>query len=275
MIDRTVTAVDAADSLRFVDTHTHLDDPAFDADRDVVIARSNAAGVRRMVNVGYAPARWQSTIALAATRPDIAFSLGLHPGHADEWTDGLLADLEVLARKHPVVAIGEIGLDFAHETPDPALQHRVFEAQLDLARALGLPVVIHQRAAGSACAEVLGAAVPDQHVVLHSFDGNGELLALGLARGWIFGVGGLMTRKSSEELRLALMTIPLDRIVLESDCPYLVPRGMKSRRNTPESIPHIADALAALLHQPVYEVAAITTATAEGMFGRKGRQDDA
>lgn len=274
MSKHSVTAVDACAALRFVDTHTHLDDSAFEEDRDDVISRANAAGVHRMVNVGYAPARWQTTIALAAGSPDIAFSLGLHPGHADEWTDGLLAELELLARNHPVAAIGEIGLDFALETPDPALQHRVFEAQLDLAQALDLPVIIHQRAAGSACAEVLGGAAPDQRVVLHSFDGNGALLELGLARGWTFGVGGLMTRKSSEELRLALKTIPLDRIVLETDSPYLVPRGLKTRRNTPESIPHIAEALAALLHLPVHDVAAITTATAEGIFGRNGRRSN-
>lgn len=259
----------------FVDTHTHLDDPAFDADREEVVARAVALGVRRMVNIGYAPARWHSTIELTASTPGIAFTIGLHPGHADEWTDDLFSDIASLATRHTPAAIGEIGLDFAQETPDPARQRSVFEAQLALAQTLELPVVIHQRAAGTVCAAVLATTSQRQTVVLHSFDGNGDLLELGLERGWIFGVGGLMTRRNSGELRVALARIPLAQMVLETDSPYLVPQGVKVRRNTPEFIPEIARFLAELLQRSVAEVAVATTVTAEQTFKLKGCSIDA
>lgn len=262
------------ESLTYVDTHTHLDDPAFDADRTAVIERARSAGVTRMLNIGYAPSRWRSTVALAEQVAGMAFTIGLHPGHAEEWTDHSLIDIERLARGHGACAIGEIGLDFAHETPDPASQRRAFMDQLALAQTLDLPVVIHQRAAGAECASILAGTPPNQPVVLHSYDGNAELLDLGLDRGWTFGVGGLMTRRSSESIRLALTNIPLDQLIIETDAPYLTPRGLKFRRNTPESIPHIARVLADLLHLQLDEVATATTDTAARVFRLKDAQDE-
>ena len=205
----------------------------------------------------------------------MTFTLGLHPGHADEFSEPAMSDLERLVKGHAPAAIGEVGLDFLHELPDRTVQRRAFEAQLRLASRFELPVVIHQRAASAECAEVLATVDEGQRVVLHSFDGSSELLALGLQRGWFFGVGGLMTRPSSEHVRRAFRQVPLTRLVLETDSPYLVPRGFKARRNTPDAIPHIGAILAELLQTPLAEVAAVTTDTAWQLFRLEERADGA
>lgn len=254
------------EDLYFVDTHTHLDDPAFDRDRGRVIEQARSAGVAAIINVGYAPARWDSTVALAGSNPDIAFTLGLHPGHADEFSDDLMADLERRVLEDRPRAIGEIGLDYSTPVPDRGLQRRVFEAQLELAQASRLPIVIHQRGAATDCAAALSRTAPDQSVILHSFDGSEDLLALGLDRGWVFGVGGLMTRPSSQALRDALRKIRLDQLVLETDAPYLVPAGTKERRNHPTLIPRIAERLADHLNLSLSEVARSTTVSAIHVF---------
>lgn len=253
-------------SLVFVDTHLHLDDPVFDADRNEVIERARSSGVGAMVNVGYAPSRWNSTTALAEAHHGVVSTLGLHPGHAEEFSDALMVDLEGRLSQPGLRAIGEIGLDYSRPTPDRKLQQRAFTAQLELAAETHLPVVIHQRAAAADCAAVLSAVSAEQGVVLHSFDGSAELLVMGLDRGWTFGVGGLMTRRSSGALRAALQQVPLDRLILETDSPYLVPSGIKERRNNPGLIPHIAGTLAELLHMPLGDVARYTTSNAMQIF---------
>jgi TatD DNase family protein len=259
--------------LRLVDTHAHLDEPAFDADRDDVLRRAAEAGVGRVVNVGYRPGRWETTAALTAGHAGISPMFGLHPQHADEFDDRTLATLEGLIRDHGGVAVGEVGLDYFRDGPDPAVQRRVFEAQLALADGLGLPAVIHQRAAEEDCAAVLAAAPRSLRVVLHSFDAGWRLAALALDRGWFFGVGGLMTRAKAEAVRAVLSEVPLERMVLETDSPYLAPAGAKERRNTPASIPVIAARLAALRGVGLDEVARATTGNAEALFGGDPRSD--
>lgn len=259
--------------LAFIDTHLHLDDPAFDSDRTMVIERARSAGVRAMVNVGYAPSRWDSTTALARSHHDVAFTLGLHPGHAGEFSDGLMLDLESRLTQRGLRAIGEIGLDYSRPTPERELQQMVFVEQLELASSTRLPVVIHQRDAAADCAAILSRVSAEQPVVLHSFDGSAELLAIGLNRGWIFGVGGLVTRRSSGALRAALEQISLDHLVLETDAPYLVPTGIKERRNHPGLIPLIAETLANLLNVSLADVAKRTTANAARILSLKVDDD--
>ena len=261
----------------FVDTHVHLDDPAFDPDRVQVLATARAAGVARFVNIGYCPARWATTVALARAEPGVAFTLGLHPGHAGEDGPETFATLVRLVDAERPVAIGEIGLDYSRPDPEPAGQRDLFRRQLDLAASARLPVVIHQRDAAADCATMLAETATTQAVVLHCYDGSNELLDIGLGRGWSFGIGGLVTRAKSTALRDALPRIPLDRIVLETDSPYLVTAGSKDRRNTPAAIPRIAAEIAALTGQPVDLVRTVTTATARGIFGppvARGPGDD-
>jgi TatD DNase family protein len=251
----------------FVDTHAHLDDDAFAGEVDAVIARAAAAGVARIVNIGYRPAIWRSTIELARTHAAIRFTLGLHPNHADEDADPIWHELRRLINETRPIAIGEIGLDYFRDYALKATQLRVFDRQLALADEFQLPVVIHQREAEEDLRAVLrerGGRVP---WILHSFDGSRDLADEALAAGCYLGVGGLMTRAGSTGLREILKNIPLDRILLETDAPYLVPRGVKNRRNEPANIPLIARALAALHERPIDEIARRTTANAERVFG--------
>jgi TatD DNase family protein len=251
----------------FVDTHAHLDDSAFDGDRERVLAVAAAVGVTRVVNIGYRPERWHRSIALAERYPCISFTLGLHPHHADEFKVEVADQLWRLLDTGEACALGEIGLDLARDSPPLKIQQTAFAAQLELARTLRLPVVIHQRAAERDLMDCLADYSSDRPVILHSFDGSSDLARFGLDRGYWFGVGGLMTRAGSAELRSVIAGLPLDRLLLETDSPYLVPAGVKDRRNVPANIPYIAARLAELLNVPLATIAARTTANAEACFG--------
>lgn len=261
-------AISSSDAPIFVDTHVHLDEPAFDRDRDEVIARAELAGVHGFINIGYRPGRWPSTIAVASNRQNVSFTLGVHPQHADEWNDEIAAALAQTAESAGAVAIGEIGLDYFRDGPAPELQRQVFQAQLAIARALHLPVVIHQRAAEADLITVLERDAGELTVVLHSFDGTEALAHLARAHDYYVGVGGLMTRAKSAPLRDLLQTMPRDRLLLETDSPYLVPTGIKARRNEPSQIPIIATRLAEVLDWPVNDLATQTTRNAQSAFNR-------
>ena len=256
----------AATGPLYVDTHAHLDEPAFDRDRDEVVARARAAGVVRIVNVGYRPLRWDTSADLAARHPTVSHMLGLHPHHADEFTDRTCQDLAARIAATRAVAVGEIGLDYFRDGPDAATQQRVFAAQLGLAIELNLPVVIHQRAAEPDLMTVLGRFPALPRVVLHSFDGTDRLADFGTEQHYRFGVGGLMTRAGNDALRHTISRLPISSILLETDAPYLVPAGAKDRRNVPANVPLIASKLAELLRLPVADVAAATTANANAVF---------
>jgi len=251
----------------FIDTHAHLDDPVFDNDRMEVIARASQAGVSRVINVGYTPERWRTTVDLATTFSAIVPILGLHPHHADEFTDSTMEELRHMLLASRACALGEIGLDYFRKGPSAVNQRKSFTAQMQLAHSLGLPVVIHQRAAENDLMRELSYSSISAKVLLHSFEGSQCLVDMTLERGYQFGVGGLMTRASSGDLRDVLRGLPLNRMVLETDSPYLVPRGSKGRRNEPSATPTIGAALANLLGIDVEQVASQTTANAQTFFG--------
>lgn len=252
---------------RLIDTHTHLDDAAFGNDRDAVLAASIAAGVTSWVNVGYASERWRSTVDLARATPGMAHMLGMHPQHAHEWSTETARELERLLVTTRARAVGEIGLDYAPRAGDPERQRAVFAAQLALAARVSLPVVIHMRDAEDDLLTALSELDPRHLVLLHCFDGTSKLRDFALARGYMLGVGGLMTRAKSEGLRNILRETPLEHIVLETDSPYLVPARQKDRRNQPANVAIIARFLAELTGQSVERIATVTTRNAERFFG--------
>jgi len=254
-------------TLRFIDTHAHLDDPQF-PDLAEVLEQTAAAGVERVINIGYGPERWHSTLQLAEANPAVAPVLGIHPLDAGEYTEENFQQLISLIADHHPVGIGEAGIDLFRDGPDLRLQQEVFEHQIALAVETGLPLVIHQRAAEDQVYAQLAAAAPELRVVLHSFDGTRRMIDLALEREWFIGVGGLMTKQASRPLRELLKTVPLERIVLETDAPYLVPAGVKNRRNTPANIPATATHLASLTGRTIAEIAEITTANALLAFPR-------
>ena len=192
--------------------------------------------------------------------------LGVHPGHASEWTAEAKASLaQRIADDHPV-AIGEIGLDFFRGETNNDEQVTAFTEQLELARLAGIPAAIHMRSSEMEMLDVLNHSSKLPTLLFHSFDGSSEIGSWIIDNdGWI-GVGGLSTRKSSLALQHFISKFPHNRVVLETDSPYLVPNGFKHRRNSPESIPFIARHLASLWDTTIAEVAHRTTANAEALF---------
>lgn len=239
----------------YIDTHAHLDLEQF-PDVASVIESAVAVGVQGIINIGYGPDRWQKTLALAESHPQVAYTLGFHPGVSNHFNAETADQLEQLIAATYPVGIGEAGIDLFHESnPTLSVQREAFAFQIDLALKHDLPLVIHQRNAEREVREQLESAAPALRVILHSFDGTSDLLALAIDRGWFVGVGGLMTRRSAP-VREVLAQVPLDRFVLETDSPYLVPAGLKERRNTPCKLPVIAERFAGVRGISVDTVAA-------------------
>ena len=253
-----------------VDTHTHLDDPAFDADRESVIEASRRMGVRQFINIGYAPDRWESSRGLREQHPDVDIALGLHPQLAAQFDGALVRELQRAIENLAPVSVGEIGFDFSRTSPTFDEQERALRGQLELAAIAGLPVIIHQRDASDALIVELDKWPTLAPIVLHSFDGTQRLADWARERGCFVGIGGLATRRSSESLRDLLARIPVDRLLLETDSPYLAPAGFASRRNTPANLPAIAAALGPLWNLGGEELCRLTSRNAAGVFGLSG-----
>ena len=255
------------ESPPIIDTHTHLDDPAFDHDRVTVFERSRAAGVRHFVNIGYAPDRWESSRLLRERHSGVAIALGLHPQLADQYETSLIEDLQRAIEVLNPVAIGETGFDFSRAAPTLADQERAFRGQLEFAAVHRLPTIIHQRDASDALMMELDRWPDLAPIVLHSFDGTQRLADWAMERGCFVGIGGLATKRSSELLRATLTRVTTDRLLLETDSPYLAPPGSTSRRNDPTNLPGIAALLASLWTLSGEELCWLTSVNAVSLFG--------
>ncbi len=253
-------------SLEFIDTHAHLNDPQFANDREQVISDAQRNGVSTFVNVAFSESLWQSAIELNDRYPSVLYTLGIHPNSAEEWSQDAGTRLVEVARRSSPVAIGETGLDYYWDRVSRITQMASFDEQLSIAGQLDLPVIIHMRGDVEADLRQIVGVHPRVRCVFHSFDGSPELFAWVIERGWVVGVGGLMSRRSAKNLRELLSTAPLDQIVLETDSPYLAPTGWPEKRNTPSAIPIIANHLSRLRGDNLETVSSITTATARRAF---------
>lgn len=258
--------IESAGAPPIIDTHTHLDDPAFDADRESVMTSSRVAGVRHFINIGYEPDRWESSRLLSEQHPEIDIAVGLHPQLAGQFNTALRRALESAIERIGPVAVGETGFDFSRTTPSFEDQQRAFRAQLDIAAASGLPTIIHQRNASDALVTELENRPDLAPIVLHSFDGTQRLADWARERGCFVGIGGLATRQSSVTLRELLVRIPVNRLLLETDSPYLAPPGSGSRRNSPANLPSIAAALGPLWNLNGEELCRLTSRNAVALF---------
>jgi TatD DNase family protein len=261
-----------------IDSHCHLNFDAYDADRDEVLQRATDAGVTRVINPGVGEVSSRAAVALAGRYANIYAAVGIHPNStanfSDDGTSNDLAWIEALAKAPKVVAIGEIGLDYHWDDSPKAMQFKAFEAQLALAARLELPVIIHNRDASEDVMTILerwARALPyashERPGVLHSFSAPREIADRALAAGFYLGFTGPITYKNAEELRRIATRVPLDRILVETDGPYLTPTPYRGKRNEPSYIPLIVERLAALKTVPVEEVGATTRANAERLFG--------
>jgi TatD DNase family protein len=232
-----------------VDTHAHLMDAAFRHDLEAVLDRARAAGVAALVCVGYDLPTSRAAVALAQAHDAVWATVGIHPNAAAQAAPGDFPELAELARWPRVVGIGETGLDYYRDFSPPACQRAALDWHLDLANRLGLPVVVHNRQAEVDLAPALEAAAGDRPVpgVLHCFASTDQqYLGRMLAAGYTVSFAGPLTYKANAELRALAATVPLGRVVVETDCPYLAPQGHRGRRNEPAHVRETAECLAAV-----------------------------
>ncbi len=257
------------DYAGLTDTHCHLGHEQFDQDRTEVVDRARAAGLTRLLVIGYDLASSRAAVQLAADNTDMQPVIGIHPEAAHEWSKQARAELTALAtsERSRVAAWGEIGLDYHWESVPRVDQQRVFEEQLNCARSLDLPVVIHCRDAYPDVISTL-ERLEFSRAVLHCFVGTPDDAARAQQLGVYFGVGGIATFKRSDELRAILAELPLSRLILETDCPYLAPQAWRGRRNEPAYITAVADVLAEVRGLSVEAIIQQTSSNADALFGR-------
>lgn len=248
-----------------IDTHCHLAGPEYESDRSEVLARAWAAGVARIVVIGESREPAERALALAAAEPRLSVTAGIHPHDASGWSEETGEWLRRTLRRPEVVAAGEIGLDYHYDHSPRDAQRIAFEAQLALAREAGRPAVIHSREADDDTAEVLRAH-PDVTAILHSFSSGPGLLRAGLDLRHYVSFSGMVTFRNWH-LDGAVRDVPLDRLLLETDGPYLSPVPHRGTRNEPAFVRHVAERIAAVRGLPVEELIAATGVNATRVFG--------
>ncbi len=240
------------------DTHIHMNDPAFDADRDELIASFPEKGVALAMNVGCSLASSYDAIALAEKFPHIYAAVGTHPDAADEVNEEVIETYRKLCKLHPKVkAIGEIGLDYYYEDIPRDIQKKAFALQLELARELDLPVVVHERDAHDDGMTMI-KQFPTVKGVFHCYSGSAEMARQLVKLGWYIGFTGVLTFKNARKAVETAQAIPLDRIVIETDCPFMSPEPFRGKRNDPTRVYRMAEALAQIRGISVEEAQAAT-----------------
>lgn len=249
-----------------IDTHAHIQLEQFDADRAETLARARQAGVVRQLEIGFDLPSSRAAVALAVQEPGVYAVVGIQPNHVAEAPADWLDQLSALASQPGVVAIGEIGLDYHWMKAEPRVQENFFRAQLDLARRLELPVVIHSREAAADTVRILDAAARGQAGVMHSFSGDWAYAAACLEIGFLLSFSGPVTFNKSSDLHEVARRAPLEMILTETDSPYLSPHPLRGRRNEPANVRLIAEKIAALRSLPLEELAAAVWANACRLF---------
>ena len=256
----------------FVDSHAHIDGPEFDADRAEVIQRAREAGVRAILNVGTGDPHsgaFERAIELAEANRDIYAAIGIHPHDARLFDDRAEARIkELIKRSTRVLAWGEIGLDYHYDNSPREVQRSVFRRQLQLARDAGLPVIIHTREAEDDTIEILKEewSQPDQRGIMHCFSGSPMLASAALELGFLISFAGVVTFKKADDLRAVAATVPLERLLIETDCPFLTPIPFRGRRNEPAHVIEVARCLAGIHQRTVSEIGAITAGNFVDLF---------
>ena len=248
------------------DTHAHMDDRAFDADRDELIASLPQQGVGLVMNPGCSLASSKNADVLSRQYDFLYAAVGSHPDAADEVNEAVLEEYRELCRNNPKIkAIGEIGLDYHYEDIPREIQLKAFRAQMALAAELNLPVIVHEREAHAD-----GMAVVDEFPtvkgVFHCYSGSAEMAAELVKRGWYIGFTGVLTFKNARKALEVAASIPLDRLVLETDCPYMAPEPFRGKRNHPGYLYRMAERLAELQGLSVEEIQRITTENGKRLY---------
>lgn len=265
-----IAARGGPDRRMLIDTHCHLNYPGLVEDQAEVLARARAAGVGLMISISTRRSEWDAVIAGAHAHPDVVATVGIHPHEADQHADAGTAELVRAARDPRVVGIGESGLDYYYDRSDRAQQQRLFRAHVAAARETGLPLVVHSRDAEADTIRILEeeqgrGTFP---FLIHCFTGTQWLADQALALGGYVSLSGIVTFRNAAELRAVAMTIPDDRLLVETDAPFLAPVPVRGRTCEPAHVVHTAAFLAQLRGVSAAALAATTTANARALFTR-------
>lgn len=251
-----------------IDTHCHLDFPEFDSDREEVIQRAKTGGISHIINIGSSLKGTEKSLKLAKSYELIYATCGIHPHEADKVTDKIKTEIRALAKQDKVVAIGEVGLDYYKNYAQAENQRSLFISLVNLAKEINLPLVIHSRQAQSDTLKILKNALPFKAVV-HCFSGDAEFLKECLGLGFFISYTCNITYKKAGALRELVKLTPLERLMLETDAPFLPPEGFRGKRNEPLYVGYLAEEIARIKEISIDEVARVTTENAKSFFNLK------
>ncbi|MBM7557229.1 TatD family hydrolase [Halanaerobacter jeridensis] len=249
-----------------IDTHAHLDFDRFDEDRDQVIQNAYDVGIKKIINVGADMESSRNSVQLAKDYDFIYASVGMHPHDAADFNQECYDELKELAKNDKVIAIGEIGLDYHYDNSPRQRQQEVFKEQLKLAKELGLPVVIHSRDAKEDSLRILEEHAADLTGVMHCYGYDLPTAKEVFELDFYLSFGGLITFNSTTSMQKMVKKLPLERIILETDAPYLTPEPHRGQRNESKYVKEVAEKMAEIKNMSVSEVAEITTKNAEQLF---------
>jgi len=263
--------------MEIIDSHAHLEFPQFDEDRDAMLARARAAGITTLLAIGSGtgPERLNAAIPFAEAHDWIYATVGIHPHEAKDATEEHFARLDELAKHPKVIGWGEMGLDYFYDHSPRDVQQQVFRRQLGQARAAKLPIIIHCRDAWPDCLEIMEREWRASGLggIFHCFTGTLEEARRGLDMGFMISFAGNVTYPKMQHLRDVARALPLDRLLTETDSPFLPPQGRRGKRNEPAYVVEVAKALATVRDLSHDELAAITAQNFRRFFGLDARQD--
>ncbi|WP_026498385.1 TatD family hydrolase [Butyrivibrio sp. WCD2001] len=249
------------------ETHAHYDDEAFDSDRDSLLSSMTENGIGTIVNATASKRTVEKSIELTKKYPFIYTTIGVHPSDCDEMDEEELSWLESLCSYEKAVAVGEIGLDYHYDEPSRDIQKKWFEAQLDMAKRVKLPVIIHSRDAAKDTLDIMKSMkVEEIGGDIHCFSYPVEIAKEYLGMGFYIGVGGVITFKNGKKLREVVEYAPIEQIVIETDSPYLAPEPYRGKRNSSLNLPFVADKIAEIKDLPLDKVIEITELNAKKLY---------
>ncbi|WP_455714627.1 TatD family hydrolase [Anaerosporobacter sp.] len=250
-----------------IDTHAHYDDEQFDIDREEILNSMKDNGIELIVNIGADMQTSEQTLELTNQYPFVYGAVGVHPNSTMELDDTKMERLKELARMPKIVAIGEIGLDYYWDEPDPDTQRKWFDRQMELAREVKLPIVIHSRDAAKDTVDMMKAAhAGDISGVIHCFSYPVEMAREFLNMGFYLGIGGVVTFKNAKKLKEVVEYAPIESIVLETDCPYLAPEPNRGKRNSSLYLPSVVEEVARIKGMDTDQIIEITRQNAMRLY---------